>query len=371
MARIRSVHPALFTDEAWVSCSLAARLLIIGLWTDADDQGVFEWRSLQIKMRIYPADMVDVSVLLDELAAAGIIKAFEVEGKRYGAVKNFRKAQRPKKPNAIHPLPAALIDYVGRPGKGGTGTELEGDEGDPVPPGGGSDPSLKGGEFGTGTEPVPHSSGTGGEKLNQMEDGGEGRVEEDSPPTPPPVGRDDSEAYRKAMAAYPERGHVHTKPDAAQTEWLAAAGEIDAFDPANDPELVLLACVEAYSARLNAGHTGVPGFQTWLRKGQWKVWLPTVTKATGADPAKPQPWAGPAAIWDAVVEHAGKHLPLRGATAEDYAASWLGVTTWQDMPTKAVRARSGVVADRLKHDVGQVLADLGVAVIHDRKVAAA
>jgi hypothetical protein len=52
MARIRSVHPSLFTDEAWVSCSPLARVLYIGLLTDADDQGLFEWKPIQIKMRL-------------------------------------------------------------------------------------------------------------------------------------------------------------------------------------------------------------------------------------------------------------------------------------------------------------------------------
>ena len=70
MARIRSVHPSLFTDEAWVSCSPLARLLYIGLWTDADDQGLFEWKPLQIKMRLLPGDSADVAAMraaLDKL----------------------------------------------------------------------------------------------------------------------------------------------------------------------------------------------------------------------------------------------------------------------------------------------------------------
>jgi hypothetical protein len=33
MPRIRSVHPGLFTDEAFVTVSMAARVLLIGVWT--------------------------------------------------------------------------------------------------------------------------------------------------------------------------------------------------------------------------------------------------------------------------------------------------------------------------------------------------
>lgn len=112
MARIRSVHPSLFTDEGWVSCSPIARLLFIGLWTDADDGGVFEWKALQIKMRLLPADNVDVQEILDELAAAGLIRAFSDGGKNYGAIKDFRKFQRPQKPRATFPIPEDLIAFV-------------------------------------------------------------------------------------------------------------------------------------------------------------------------------------------------------------------------------------------------------------------
>jgi hypothetical protein len=113
MARIRSVHPSLFTDEAWVSCSPLARILYIGLWTDADDQGLFEWKPLQIKMRLLPGDGADASELLQELVGVDLITSYEVDGKRYGAIRAFRKFQRPQKPNAIHPLAEEIGAYVG------------------------------------------------------------------------------------------------------------------------------------------------------------------------------------------------------------------------------------------------------------------
>jgi hypothetical protein len=113
MARIRSVHPGLFTDEGWVSCSPLARILVIGLWTEADDQGVFEWKPLQIKMRVLPADNADLAELLEEVRRAGLVMGFEIGGKKFGAIRNFRKFQRPQKPNAIHPLPEIAARYVG------------------------------------------------------------------------------------------------------------------------------------------------------------------------------------------------------------------------------------------------------------------
>ncbi|WP_320194984.1 hypothetical protein RMR10_012025 [Agrobacterium rosae] len=115
MARIRSIHPPIFSDEAFVSCSVTARLLVIGLWTEADDKGVFEWKPLSLKMRIFPADAFDIDMMsgwLGELTGANIVHAFEAEGKNYGAIRNFRKYQRPQKPNDVHPLPESLRAYV-------------------------------------------------------------------------------------------------------------------------------------------------------------------------------------------------------------------------------------------------------------------
>lgn len=113
MARIRSVHPGLFTDEAFMSCSTKARLLIIGLWVEADDQGVFEWKPVTLKARIFPADSFGVEELLEELEAQNIIKKFQHENKSYGAIRNFRKYQRPKSPNHKYFIPSNFRNYVG------------------------------------------------------------------------------------------------------------------------------------------------------------------------------------------------------------------------------------------------------------------
>lgn len=140
MARIRSIHPSLYTDEDFMSLSLAARVVLPGIWTECDDQGVFPWKPLTLKARILPADNADMAAILGELKAAGFICAFIHEGKEYGAVRNFRKFQRPKKPNQIYPLNAELREYVGL---------------SPV-----------------SSEPVPNQFPTKGENTPQMEDGG-------------------------------------------------------------------------------------------------------------------------------------------------------------------------------------------------------
>lgn len=112
MARIRSIHPGIFTDEAFASLSMGARVLLLGVWTEADDHGVFEWKPVTLKMRVMPVDNVSIPDLLAECERADVIKRF-TSGKSYGLVRNFCRYQRPKKPKYVHPIPSELYTYAG------------------------------------------------------------------------------------------------------------------------------------------------------------------------------------------------------------------------------------------------------------------
>jgi hypothetical protein len=73
MAKIRPLHPDIWTDEDFISLSPWARLLFMGLWNHACDNGHLEDRSNTIKLRILPADDVNAADLLREIEAAGLI----------------------------------------------------------------------------------------------------------------------------------------------------------------------------------------------------------------------------------------------------------------------------------------------------------
>ena len=154
MSRIRSIHPGLWTDEAFVTLSAFARLLFISMWNECDDKGIFVWSPLQLKMRCLPGDNADAGALLNEIEAAGFVRKYDVCGKFYGAVRNFGKFQRPKKPNDIHPATAEILAFAGHGGE-------------PV---------------GEAPASVPNQLPTGGEKSPQMED--EGGKGEEAPPAP-------------------------------------------------------------------------------------------------------------------------------------------------------------------------------------------
>lgn len=153
MARIRSIHPGLYTDESFVTLSMAARVLIIGIWNHADDGGGFEWKPLTLKMRIFPADNIDVSALLSELEGNDIVKKYDVDGKIYGAVRNFGKWQKPKKPSRFCPMPEHVREYAcTNEAEKETGTEHDEDKAH-------NDHTKVQGEFVTGSEPVPNQCG--------------------------------------------------------------------------------------------------------------------------------------------------------------------------------------------------------------------
>jgi hypothetical protein len=162
MARIRSVHPGLFTDEAFMALTVNAPTaipLMLGLWADADDSGIFEWKPFTLKARYVPAITVPVDDLLDILINGNFIRRLEHGGRQFGAVRNFCRYQRPKKPRYVHFIPDEFRTYVGLSGASSEPTDPEEDAGSELahaqPP------------------PVPKK----GEKSSQMEGRGEkGRI---------------------------------------------------------------------------------------------------------------------------------------------------------------------------------------------------
>lgn len=112
MARIRSVHPGLTSDESYMSMSMTCKAAWPILWTECDDHGIFEWKPIVLKARIFPADNVDFSEVLAELVELDCVRQFEVGGKSFGIVRNFGKFQRPKNPSYRYSLPIELQEYA-------------------------------------------------------------------------------------------------------------------------------------------------------------------------------------------------------------------------------------------------------------------
>jgi hypothetical protein len=166
MSRIRSIHPGIYTDEAFMSLTVERPLaipLLFGLWAEADDAGTFEWKPLTIKARILPAASVTIEELLCALVEHQFIKLFEVAGKSYGVVRNFAKFQRPKEPREVFPATDEMRAYAGFTSEGTR----------PNPPRGRK-------KVESISEVLPNDFRNPSEIRSQMEDGG-GRMKENTP----------------------------------------------------------------------------------------------------------------------------------------------------------------------------------------------
>ena len=235
MARIRSIHPGLFTDEAFMS--LLARVVLPGLWTECDDQGLFAWKPQTLKARLLPGDNADMALVLAELEAADFIRAFSQGGKAFGAVRNFRKYQRPKKPSCVHALPVELRAYVG------LNAEI--------------------------SPPLPHLFPSEAEMPAQREEGEEEEGEEITN-TARDDAKNDEQAFAEFWTAFDPPQNAR-KPDARRA-WAATAH-------LRPPQRDLLAAVAAYRAwvaeqsRKQKRDYPLQHPATWLRGEVWNGFL--------------------------------------------------------------------------------------------------
>ncbi len=97
MARNRTISPDFWTMEAVIDCQPMTRLLFIGLWNFADDGGVQPLRPRTIRMQVFPGDTIDndrVRAMIDELAAQGLVRIYEVEGVEYVSIVDWAQMQR-------------------------------------------------------------------------------------------------------------------------------------------------------------------------------------------------------------------------------------------------------------------------------------
>jgi hypothetical protein len=219
-----------------MSLSAFARLLYIGLWTEAYDDGVFEWKPLTLKARIFPVDNVDMVALLAELVASDCI----AERGKYGLIRNFRHYQRPKKPNSSGVLSEQDQEYVGL---------------------------------------VPNQFPTGSEISPQMEDGGGNREDEDIPPVAPPGGGAGS--FEELERAYPKSRHTVTSKAKRLHGKLSPSEHAQCIIAAHAYRAEVAEDMQRRGRDADAHACFVKGMDTWLREGLWKARASPQTDTSG------------------------------------------------------------------------------------------
>lgn len=102
MARIRSVHPELCTDDVMARLPAEVERTFVRLWTHLDDEGRCVDNPQLIKAALLPlhddVTVADVDEHLDELAAVGLLRRYEANGKRFLTVKpeSWKQWQKPR-----------------------------------------------------------------------------------------------------------------------------------------------------------------------------------------------------------------------------------------------------------------------------------
>jgi len=93
--KIRSIKPDFWKSETVAGLPFEARLFFIGLWNLADDYGRFRAHPKIVRGELLPFDDdAPVDRWLEQIADAGLIVLYEVDGTRYGWVRGFSEHQK-------------------------------------------------------------------------------------------------------------------------------------------------------------------------------------------------------------------------------------------------------------------------------------
>lgn len=116
MAKIRSIKPSFWEDEKIGSLPVEARLLFIGTWSLADDNGVLRGSPAYLRSQIYPYDeavtAADVRRWISALVEGGMLVPFTYKGENYLVVRHFRNHQKIDARFATELVPSAEVDAV-------------------------------------------------------------------------------------------------------------------------------------------------------------------------------------------------------------------------------------------------------------------
>lgn len=245
MPKIRGVKPEYWTDEDIVELSIAARLLFIGMWNFACDNGHMDDKPRQIKMRIFPADDLDIESLLDELVTLGRI----TRGGGVITIHRFSEHQKPHK---------RWFQTCDQPGC--------------TPPDGTDQPLSNGGK---GSTSPPDNGGptvdqplSNGRPTADGDGDGDGEGDCDRIPSPAAAG----DAFGEFWSAYPRKvGKGHARK--AYTRALKRGS----------PEDILAGCRRFAEQSRNVEPRFVAHASTWLNGDRWTDEPDNVRSLPGPD----------------------------------------------------------------------------------------
>lgn len=112
MARIRSIKPTFWSDEKVAELSRDARLLALGLISNADDEGRFLASAAAISGAVFPHDDLPAAKIkrwLEEVEQAGVVRLYVAGRCEYGYFPRWSKHQKINRPTpSLLPAPPTL-----------------------------------------------------------------------------------------------------------------------------------------------------------------------------------------------------------------------------------------------------------------------
>ena len=103
--RARNIKPGFFTNDELADLAPITRLLFIGMWCMADRSGRMKDRPKKIRAEILPFDDCNIEQSISDLAKAGFIVRYSVEGKNYIQINKFDKHQHPHVKESASEIP--------------------------------------------------------------------------------------------------------------------------------------------------------------------------------------------------------------------------------------------------------------------------
>jgi hypothetical protein len=119
MARIRTLKPTFWTDDRVVNLSRDARLLLVGMISQADDAGRLPASPVSLIGALYPHDedvtAAKITRWTNEIDHCGIAKLYRIGKAQYAYFPKWKKHQRidrPQKSSLPEPPPDALFEVA-------------------------------------------------------------------------------------------------------------------------------------------------------------------------------------------------------------------------------------------------------------------
>lgn len=113
MPRNRQIKADFWGDEKVGGLTRDARLMLIGMWNFADDEGLIRWNPLYLRSSIFPYDDIKtdkIKTMQVELNDAKFVMPYKKDNQFYAWIINFKKHQKINRPQESR-LPPPRYDY--------------------------------------------------------------------------------------------------------------------------------------------------------------------------------------------------------------------------------------------------------------------